>query len=304
MCIDMEMASQFQRFKKESAGSKAFTVINYLFLALVSLACLLPFLFVLAASFSPIEEILTRKFFIIPHRIDLTAYQYLFSSDTLIKSVGISLWITVVGTVLSTGLTILTAYALSKPGMPGRRFINAMIVFTLLFNGGMIPTYLVVAGLGMKDTLWALWLPNAISAYNMILLRNTFSQMNPSLEEAAVIDGCNPLQILRRIVIPLSKPSIATFALFYAVGYWNNYFDAMLYIDNDKLWPIQIWLRQIVLLSSGGFTDNSAVESLGYVPPKNISYAVIVFATVPILAVYPFVQKYFTKGIMMGSVKG
>lgn len=289
---------------KMSFGSKCFDVFNVLFLGGVALLCIIPFMFVISASVSPLADILTRKFFLFPTHIDLSTYEYLLSSVQLIKSMGISIMITFVGTILSMVVTLMTAYALSKPQLPGRRFFNTMIVFTMLFSGGMIPTYLVVSGLHLTDTFWALWLPGCVSAYNMILIRTTISAIPKELEEAAVVDGCNYFQSFCKIVLPLIKPTIATFSLFYAVGYWNSYFDATIYINESSMWPIQVWLRQIVLLSSGGFSDASSVSDLGYIPPQNISYAVIVFATIPILLVYPFVQKFFEKGMMSGSVKG
>lgn len=289
---------------KESTGSRIFDAVNLILLAGVSLICLVPFLFVISASVSPLADILNRKFFIYPIHIDLSSYQYLFSSNTLIKAMGNSFIITAVGTVLSMTVTVMTAYVLSKPQLMGRKALNAMVVFTMLFSGGMIPTYLVVSGLRMNDTWWALWLPGCVSAYNMILIRTSISSLPSELEEAAVIDGCNYFQCFTKIVLPLIKPTIATFSLFYAVGYWNDYFNSVLYINDSTKYPIQIWLRNIVMLSSGGFADTSSVSDLGYIPPQNISYAVIVFATIPILCMYPFVQKFFTKGMMVGSVKG
>jgi len=289
---------------KQSAGSRIFDCFNILFLGCAGLLCIVPFLYVIAASVSPLSDILTRKFFIIPVHFDFTAYKYLFSSIQLMKSMGISVMVTVVGTVLSMSMTLLTAYVLSKPQLIGRRVLNALVVFTMLFSGGMIPTYLVVYKMNLIDSFLALWLPGCISAYNMILVRTSISALPSELEEAATVDGCNYFQCFYKIVIPLIKPTIATFSLFYAVGYWNSYFDATIYLNDSSKWPIQVWLRQIVLLSSGGFSDTGSISELGYIPPQNVSYAVIVFATIPILCVYPFVQKYFTKGMMVGSVKG
>ena len=221
-----------------------------------------------------------------------------------IKAMGNSFVITIAGTALSMTATVMTAYVLSKPQLIGRKVLNAIVVFTMLFSGGMIPTYLVVSGLHLNDTWWSLWLPGCISAYNMILIRTTISSLPSELEEAAVIDGCNYFQCFHKIVLPLIKPTLATFSLFYAVGYWNDYFNSVLYINDSAKYPIQIWLRNIVMLSSGGFADTTSVSDLGYIPPQNISYAVIVFATIPILCLYPFVQRFFTKGMMVGSVKG
>lgn len=289
---------------KESAGSRIFDVLNIILLAGVAFICMVPFLFVISASLSPLGDVLSRKFFIYPKHIDLSSYKYLFSSNTLIKAMGNSFVITFVGTALSMTVTVMTAYVLSKPQLLGRKVLNAMVVFTMLFSGGMIPTYLVTSGLHLNDTWWALWLPGCVSAYNMILVRTSISALPSELEEAAVMDGCNYFQSFVRIVLPLIKPTLATFSLFYAVGYWNDYFNSVLYINDSSKYPIQIWLRNIVMLSSGGFADTTSVSDLGYVPPQNISYAVIVFATLPILCIYPFVQKFFTKGMMVGSVKG
>jgi putative aldouronate transport system permease protein len=289
---------------KKSKGSIVFDIINYVVLFALAAVCIVPFLFVFSASVSPLEDILTRKFFIFPKNFDLKTYEYLLSSNTLLNSIGLSFWITIVGTVLSMVFTVLTAYPLSKERLRGRRFFQFMIVFTMLFSGGMIPTYLIVSSLRLTNTLWSLWFPGLVSAYNAVLLKNFFQGIPSELEEAAIIDGCNDMKILMKIMLPLSLPALATFSLFYAVGYWNSYFSAVLYINDSNKWPIQVWLRQIVILSSGGFSDNNAVSDMGYIPPQNISYAVIIFATLPILAVYPFAQKYFTKGLMLGSVKG
>jgi putative aldouronate transport system permease protein len=289
---------------KKSKGNIAFDIVNYLVLFALAAVCIVPFLFVFSASVSPLEDILTRKFFIFPRNFDFKTYKYLLSSNTLINSIGLSFWITIIGTVLSMIFTVLTAYPLSKERLRGRRYFQFMIVFTMLFSGGMIPTYLIVSSLGLTDTLWSLWLPGLVSAYNTVLLRNFFQGIPNELEEAAIIDGCNDMTVLIKIILPLSLPALATFSLFHAVGYWNSYFSAILYINDSNKWPIQVWLRQIVILSSGGFSDNDAVSDMGYIPPQNISYAVIIFATLPILAVYPFAQKYFTKGLMLGSVKG
>jgi len=289
---------------KKSAASAAFDAANHVLLFCIAALCVSPFLFVVSASVSPMNDVLTRKFFIYPTHVDFSTYRYLLSSVTLVRSIGVSFLITVVGTILNVAATMLTAYPLSKKRLRGRGAVQFLVVFTMLFSGGMIPTYLIVNALGLIDSLWALWLPGLISAFNMILLRNFFQQLSPELEEAAIIDGCNDIVVLARIYFPLSLPSIATFALFYAVGHWNSYFSAILYLNDQNKWPIQVWLRQIVILSQGGFSDTVSVSEMGYVPPQNISFAVIVFATVPILLVYPFLQKYFTKGLMVGSIKG
>lgn len=288
---------------KKEKSSIVFDILNHLFLIVVALICILPIFYVIISSLVSPDELLARKVVLFPRKIDFSAYKYLFSSATLLRSLGISVLITVVGTAINIVMTILAAYPLSKKRLRGKDAFIFLIVVTMLFNGGMIPSYMVVNGLHLTNTLWSLWLPGAISAYNMMLLKNFFQQLPAELEEATTIDGCNEFQTLILIILPLSIPSIATFSLFYAVGHWNSYFNAILYINNDKLWPIQVWLRQIVLLASGGFSDSTTNDVTSTIS-QNIQYAVIVFATLPILLVYPFIQKYFTKGVMVGSIKG
>ncbi|MBB3128498.1 putative aldouronate transport system permease protein [Paenibacillus rhizosphaerae] len=289
--------------RERSLGSKVFDAANHFVLLLVGIVTVLPFLYVISGSLVSSEELLVKKVVLIPTHISWDAYRYIFSSKIIYQSLLNTVFITVVGTFINLLLTTLMAYPLAKKKLRGRNKIMLMIVITMLFNGGMIPTYLVVKSLGMLDTYWSLWLPIAISAFNLVLLRNFFQQLPEELEESAKIDGCNDLRILYRIVVPLSLPAMATFALFYAVGHWNSYFSAVIYINNSNIWPIQVWLRQIVMLSTGGFTDANALSEV-VVPPESIKYAVIVVAAVPVLLLYPFLQKHFAKGVLLGSVKG
>lgn len=289
--------------RQRTWGSRAFDAANGLVLLLVAVITVLPFIFVLSGSLVSSEELLVRKIVLFPTKFSLDAYRFLFSTKIISSSLGITVFITVIGTLINLAVTTLMAYPLARKTLRGRGKIMLMIVITMLFSGGMIPTYLVVKNLGLLDTYWSLWIPSAISAFNLILLKNFFQQLPDGLEESAKIDGCNDLQILYKIVIPLSLPAMATFALFYAVGHWNSYFTAILYLNDAKMWPIQVWLRQIVLLSSGGFTDAGTVAEMS-VPPQSIKYAVIVVAAVPILLLYPFLQKHFAKGVLLGSVKG
>ena len=279
-----------------------FQFINGLFLTIFALACLIPFLNVIGTSFATTKEVLLRDFIIIPHTFSLSAYRYVFSTPTVTRAVGVSIFVTVVGTALSLMVTSLMAYGLSRTYLYGRRVLNFLVLFTMLFSGGMIPSFLVVSNLGLTNTLWALIIPSTVSAYNMIIMRNFFQGISPSLEEAAKIDGANHLQIFGRVMLPLSKASFATIGLFYAVTYWNTYRSAILYLTDTKKWPIQVLLRQIVLMSSGSDFDTGSVE---VVPPsQSVRMAVIVVATLPILLVYPFIQRYFIHGAMLGSVKG
>ncbi|HJA91115.1 MAG TPA: carbohydrate ABC transporter permease [Candidatus Jeotgalibaca merdavium] len=290
------------KWRYASKGEKAFDIVNIIFLTIFSLLCLVPFINILATSFATPAEITTRTFILFPRTFSLDAYRYILSTPTIFKSIGVSLFVTIVGTFISMVLTSFMAYALSRRYLHGRSFVNFLVVFTMLFSGGMIPTFLVVNNLGLIDSIWSLILPGAVSAYNMIIMRNFFQGIPDSLEESAKMDGCTDLGVFFRIILPLSLPSIATISLFYAVNYWNTYQSAILYINDSSKWPVQVLLRQIVLVSSGLNADASVVD---VVPPaQSVKMAVIIIATLPMLIAYPFVQKYFVKGAMVGSVKG
>lgn len=212
--------------------------------------------------------------------------------------------VTFFGTLFSMLLTCLMAYGLSRKDLDGRNFIMFMVLFTMLFSGGMIPTFLVVKEMGLIDSYAALIVPSAINAFNLIIMRNFFQNLPEGLEESAKIDGAGDWGILFRIVIPLSMPAIATISLFYAVTYWNTYMQAILYLNDAAKWPVQVILRQIVILASGLAADTSGMEDIVRPPEQTVKMAVIVVATLPILCVYPFLQKHFAKGALLGSIKG
>ena len=289
---------------KESASSRAFNGFNYIFLFLVALAMALPFIYVIAGSFTSQEELVQRRIVLIPVKPTLAAYRLISMSRMILTGMGSSVLITVVGTLINIGMTTLMAYPLSRKQLMGRSLIQKMIIFTMLFHAGMIPNYMLVRAVGLIDSYWSLWLPIAISAFNLILMRNFFQQIPEEIQEAATVDGCNDLQILWRIVLPLSKPAIAAFSLFYAVDHWNAYFKAIMYINTPAKWPIQVWLRQIIILAQTDFAAEVSAEMLLEAPPETVKLAVIVVACIPIMLVYPFLQKHFTKGILLGSVKG
>ncbi|WP_130858946.1 carbohydrate ABC transporter permease [Gracilibacillus phocaeensis] len=286
-----------------SAGSRVFDFFNYFLLGLLAIITILPFIHVVGSSFATSAEIARTKFLLFPTEFSLQAYKYIFSTDTIFKALGVSVMVTVGGTIWSMFFSVLTAYGLSRRDLVGRRTLNFLIVFTLLFNGGMIPTFLVVQQTGLLDSLWALVVPVTINAFNMIILRSFFMNLPSGLEESAKIDGANDFSILFRIVIPISLPAIATISLFYAVTYWNTYMHAILYLADADKWPVQVLLRQIVVLASG---MNYDAEAYTDAPPPEVTVkmATIVVATVPVLLVYPFLQKYFAKGALLGSVKG
>lgn len=288
---------------KISVGSKIFDVVNYTLLGLLAMVMVIPFIHVVGSSFATSAEIAETSFLLFPTEFSLNAYKYIFSTDTILRALLISVTVTVGGTLWSMFLSTLTAYGLSRKDLVGRRFFNFLIVFTILFNGGMIPTFLVVEQTGLLNSLWALIIPVSINAFNMIILRSFFMNLPAGLEESAKIDGASDFGILFRIVIPCSLPAIATISLFYAVTYWNTYMHAILYISDSAKWPVQVLLRQIVVLASGINYDGATYTD---VPPPEVTVkmATIVVATVPVLLVYPFLQKYFAKGALLGSVKG
>lgn len=285
-------------------GNRLIDICIYGVLLAFSLATFLPFLYVISASFTASEVLMKQTFVLFPTEFSLDAYKYIFSTETLSRSLIVTILVTLAGTFVNLVFTILMAYPLARTHLTGRKPIMLMIVFSMLFSGGMIPTYLVVKSLGMINTYWSLVLPGAISAFNLIVLKNFFQQLPDGLEESAKIDGCNDFGILLRIVLPLSMPAIATFSLFYAVGHWNTFFNAILYLNDHTKWPIQVLLRQIVILSEGGIGDSSTFDA-NFVPPsQTVKMASIVVATVPILLVYPMLQKHFAKGVFLGSIKG
>ena len=283
-----------------SPGRRAFVIINTIVLLLVSAIMLYPAIYVIAASFSEETAILRGDVFLIPVRAHVKAYQKVFVYPMLWQSYRNTLIYTFLGTAINLVLTVFGAWALSQKKMVGRRFLTLMCTFTMFFGGGMIPTFLVVKGLGLLNTIWAILLPSAVSTYNMILMRTFFRQIPESLVEAAELDGCRDFGILFRIVLPLSLASLMTIGMFYAVGHWNSYFPAVMYLTtNRELNPLQIILRQVVLLNE--IVENAS--STENVMAEGIKYATIVVAMLPMLCIYPFVQRYFVKGVMVGSVK-
>lgn len=291
--------------KHDNWHERLFDLLNYLFLILFASVTVLPFVYIIAGSFATEAELSERTFFLFPRDPSLSAYEYIFSSSTLFRSMGISVYITIIGTITNLFFTLTMAYALSRKSLMGRSLVMNLVIFSMLFSGGMIPGYLVVKGLGLVNTYAAVILPGAISAFNLIVIRNFFQNLPAGLEESARIDGCNDIGVLWRIVIPLSMPIIATFGLFYAVGHWNNFFSALLYLNDHNKWPLQVMLREIVMLSQLAIGDLNNVDPEFVNPPdQSVKMAVIIVGTLPILLVYPFLQKHFAKGALLGSIKG
>ena len=290
-----------------TVGSRIFDIANYLIVTLVALTTIFPFIYIIGASFATEYEIATRPLFVIPQNASTAAYEYIFSSNKILRGFGNSIFITVCGTAINLFFTVTMAYALSKTRLRGRNFFLNMVIISMFFSGGMIPGYIVVANvLNLKNTYWAVLLPGAISAYNMMIVKNFFQGIPQELEESASMDGCTDIGVLLRIVLPLSLPVLATFGLFYAVGHWNAYFGAMIYMKTAKeKWPLQVLLRELIILSSGTAGDMNNLDPEFIQPPEqSVKMAVIVVSTVPIMMVYPFLQKYFVKGVMVGALKG
>ncbi|MEQ4717214.1 carbohydrate ABC transporter permease [Nonomuraea sp. B19D2] len=284
-----------------TVGSRVFDVINVAILVGLALITVLPLLYVLAGSFASESEIAARPFFLWPEKFVTDTYTFIFSTPTFVRALLTTIVVTAVGTVVQLVLTFSMAYPLAKRYLPGRTLVLNLVIFTLVFSGGMIPTYLVVRDLGLLDSYWALILPLAINPFYLIIVKSFFQELPQALEEAARIDGCNEMGVFFKIVLPLSKPIIATFALFYAVGIWNDYMSPLLYITDPSKWTLQVLVRQ---LTSADQADALANMDRTFVPPEQgLKFAVVVIATLPILFFYPFLQKHFTKGVLIGGVK-
>jgi len=277
----------------------------WLIIILVSLTCLFPFIHVFAVSISDEAYVVANKVVLIPKGFNLTAYQKIFADSSIIRSLLVTILITVLFTVIGMFLTISAAYALSRKELKGAKLMTFLILFTMYFAAGMIPDYLLIQNLHMLDTIWSLVLPLCFAPFNLLIMKNNFSASIPeSLVEAAVVDGAGHIKILTRIVVPLSKPIIATIALFYAVGRWNAYQDALFYIKQRvDLRPLQLKLYYLVVSSQESFQAEGGNAGV-LTNPEVLKAACIIFATVPIVIVYPFVQKYFVQGTMVGAVKG
>ena len=291
--------------EEKTAQKRKFTVgkfFLYLVLTLLVFACVYPFLNVLAYSFSGYNAVLSGKVTFYPIDFTISAYQQIIGKQQMWKAMSTTVFVTFMGTGVGLLLTTFAAYALSRDTLPGQKILLGLILFTMYFSGGIIPTFLVVKQLGMYDSLTSLYIPQAMSVFNFIVMRTFFRHLPESLEEAARIDGASDIQVFFKIVIPLSVPIIATIALFYAVQYWNNYFDALLYIQDPDKYTLQLRLRSLLFadeLNSGG-----ASESEIQVMSQSLKMACVAVSTIPILVVYPWLQKYFVKGVMLGAVKG
>lgn len=284
-------------------AGKIFDKFNFLLMTVIGVIMIIPFIYVIAGSFATEAELTMRNFFLWPHEFTLASYKYIFSTGTFLRSLLTTVCVTVVGTIVQLFFSFTFAYPLSRKHLKGRKLLLNLVVFAMLFTGGMIPTYLVVKSLGMIDSYWALILPIAINPFNLMIIKNFFQELPVELEESAKMDGCTEVGILTRVYLPLAKPMIATMALFYSVATWNDFMSPLLYINDNVKWPIQLLLRQITM--SGSAASSISEYDPSFIPPEQgVKFAVIIVATLPILIFYPFLQKHFAKGVLVGSVKG
>ncbi|GIN57229.1 carbohydrate ABC transporter permease [Lederbergia ruris] len=296
---------------KDTKADKIFKVCNFIFLTLAMLVVLYPLIYIVSASMSDPKAVNSGEMWLFPKGITFEGYKLIFDNPDIWKGYLNTIFYTALGTVINLAITIPAAYALSRRDFAGRGLLMGMFVLTMFFSGGLIPTYLVVRNLGLIDTIWAMVLPNAAAVWNIIVARVFFQTSIPKeLEEAAIIDGCTNFKMFAKIILPLSAPIIAVMALFYGVGHWNGYFNALIYLSDKQLYPLQLVLREILVLQE--MSSNSTEISSSLAEAMNnkqqlaavIKYGVMIVSTLPIIIVYPFLQRYFVKGVMIGSLKG
>ncbi|MCM3129062.1 carbohydrate ABC transporter permease [Paenibacillus provencensis] len=291
----------------ESRGDRYVMTAIYILLGLVSLIVLYPIYFVLIASFSSPEDVMLGKVWLWPKSLSLVGYERIFENNELMKGYLNTILYTFFGTLLNVVMTIAAAYPLSRQDFKGRNVFTILIVFTMFFSGGMIPSYLLIKDLGMLDTFWAMILPTAVSVWNILIMRTFFQSSIPrELQEAAFLDGCSNLKLLVRIILPLSGPVLAVMVLFYAVGHWNSYFNALIYLSDRDKYPLQLFLREILIQNQmQNMVDlGSDTYSKSLMEVEAIKYAAVMVTNLPMLILYPFLQKYFIKGVMIGAIKG
>ena len=292
------------RRKEKFNSNTVYTIIVYTVAIVAAIFWVYPLIFVVSASLSSPEALLAGEVFLFPKGFTLAAYEYIFKSPNIMTGYRNTIFYSVFGTIYNMILTICAAYPLSRPNLRGKGFLTAMMTFTMFFGGGMIPTYLNLRDLGMLDTPWVMFVPAAISVTNFIIMRNYFTQSVPAeLIEADHMEGASELQILTKIVLPLSKSILGVLTIYYMSGHWNSYFSAMIYLSKDELRPLQVFLRRVLIQGGmdGMSTGSTMTDSLIY---ETLKYSIIVVSTLPMLVGYLLVQKSFKKGIMMGSLKG
>lgn len=293
--------------KKHSFSDISFDIVNRLFMIFCTLVVVYPIIYIVSSSFSSANAIIAGKVWLFPVEPSIKAYQAVFRNKQVVTGYTNSIIYTAGGTLISVFLTIAAAYPLSRKFLPGRKFFTAMFVFTMLFSGGLIPTYFVVRNVGLIDTRWAIILPNALSVWNLMVTLTYFkTSISEEMFEAAIIEGASDFRILHSIVLPLSQAIIAVIALYYAIGIWNSYFDALIYLKSSSKFPLQIILRNILIINQSDLSMGADMVAMARRQGMAdvMKYALIVISSAPLLMIYPFVQKHFVKGVMLGSIKG
>lgn len=290
---------------KKKRKLSAFSVFNYTFFIVIGLLMLFPLWNVIVISLTDYREYVANPLMLVPQNITLEAYNYIFANNELLTSMQVTVMTTLVGTISSMAFSVAGAYALSKKRMPGRNMFLTLILFTMFFSGGIIPNFLLIRDLNMYDSLWALIVPNMVNTWYLIIMKNYFGGLPEALEESARIDGANDLKILLHIILPISMPIIATFTLFYGVDRWNEWWNAMMYLNDTRKYPLQLVLRNLIVknFASASMATAYAQTNAEFVAKENIKMATAVVAIVPITLVYPFLQKHFAKGVMVGAIK-
>lgn len=286
----------------EKKGLTLFDWVNYSLLILISAACLFPFVYVFSVSLTDSSVYRPFTLYLIPEKFSLGAYKYILSAKSFQQALGNTAFITLAGTVLCLLFSFTMAYGLTKKTLPHRKWIMGTVILCLVFNAGIVPNYLLVKQLGLMNSHWALIWMGLMSSFNLIVIKSFMESLPGELEDSAKIDGCNELSAFIRIILPLSKPALAAFALFFAVMHWNTYFNAMLFLSDSKKWTLQVLVKHLILDSSTAM--EGAASSEERIPQETVRLASVVVAMLPILIVYPFLQKYFAKGVLLGSVKG
>lgn len=292
---------------RDSLPDRIFNIFNITLMTIIMVVIIYPMYFIVLASFSNPDTVASGQLMFWPKELYLDGYKKIFDYKPLWNGYRNTIFYTILGTVINLAVTIPAAYALSRKNLLGRKWITLLFVFTMFFGGGMVPSYILVKQLHIYNTIWAMLLPGAASVWNIIVCR-TFMQTNipEELHDAALIDGCNEFQFFFRIVLALSKAILAVMALFYAMGHWNNYFGALIYLDNKDLHPLQLVLRDLLVQNQIGFEIGSSITSIAERArlAEQMKYGVIIVSSLPMIAIFPFIQKYFEKGIMIGSLKG
>jgi putative aldouronate transport system permease protein len=289
-----------------SRDDKLFDAAVYTITAVLLVLVGYPLVFVVSASFSNPIDVVEGRVWLLPQGFTLAPYKQVFENSNIWHGYANTLFYAVVGTFINLVMTVLAAFPLSRKDLPGQQFLMFFVTFTMFFSGGLIPTYLLVKSLGMNNTVWAMLIPGAIATYNLIVMRSYLQNNIPNeLQESAWIDGCTFFRMLWSIILPLSKPILAVMVLFYGVGHWNAYFNALIYLKDRELFPLQLILREILILNQDDMAGGSAAGMTERVMmAESIKYSVIIVSSVPVLLLYPFIQRYFVKGVMIGSIKG